>query len=154
MYHTIVRWQVQKTFDQFNRGDFLSVQKMMADRLEVHQMFKQDHALGGNRHTKAAAARWYARLVQVFPQIHFAVSAIQVRGWPWHTVITAHWQDTLNLADGVVMRNRGWHRITMRWFKITGVEMMTDETIAAAAIAHQAQQGLIAAQQPPITDSF
>jgi hypothetical protein len=154
MYHTIVRWQVKKTFEQFNRGDFLSVQKMMSDRLEVHQMFQQDHALGGNRHNKAAAARWYARLVKIFPHIHFAVSDIQVKGWPWHTIITAHWQDTLTLADGVTMRNQGWHRITMRWFKITGVEMMTDETIAAAAVAHQSQQGITEAQQPPIGDNF
>lgn len=153
MYHTIVRWQVQKTFAQFNRGNFLSMQKQMADKLEIHQMFKQDHALGGNRHNKPAAARWYTRLGKIFPQIHFAVSDIQVKGWPWYTVITAHWQDTLTLADNKIVQNQGWHRITMRWFRITGVEMMTDENIAAAAITHQAQHGISEAKLPPITDT-
>lgn len=152
MYHMIVRWQVQKAFEQFNRGDFVSMQKMMRDKLERHQMFQQEHALGGNRQTKAAAARWYDRLVKIFPHIQFGVSDIQVQGWPWHTEIIAHWCDTLTLANNVVMQNQGQHHITMRWFKITGVSMTTDETIAAAAIQHQANHNIPEAVLPPILD--
>ena len=152
MYHTIVRQQVQKAFEQFNQGDFVSMQKMMTDHLERHQMFQQEHALGGNRHTKAAAACWYDRLVKIFPQIRFDVSHIQVKGWPWHTEIVASWHDSLQLANNVTMQNQGQHYITMRWFKITGVSMTTDESIAAAAIRHQAQQGIPEATLSPILD--
>jgi hypothetical protein len=148
----IVRQQVRKTFEQFNRGDFVSMQKMMTERLEVHQMFQQDHALGGNRHTKAAAAQWYGRLTKIFPHIQFDVADIQVKGWPWHTQIVARWRDKLILAGDTQIENQGWHQITMRWFKITGVYMETDEAIAAHAVAHQAQHGIHEAALPPILD--
>jgi hypothetical protein len=152
MYHTIVKQQVAKTFEQFNRGDFVSMQQKMANRLEVHSIFRTAHALGGSRHTKTAAARWYGRLVKIFPHIHFDVTIIQVKGWPWHTEIVAQWRDTLKLAGDKTVQNQGFHKITMRWFKITGVYMETNEEIAATAIAHQAQHGIPEAQEPPILD--
>lgn len=153
MYHMIVKQQVKKTFEQFNRGDFISIQKMMAKRLEVHSMFRQPHALGGDRHTKAAADLWYGRLRQIFPQIHFDITNIQVKGWPWKTEIIAHWHDTITLAGGKIMQNQGYHKITMRWFKISGVYMETNEEIAADAIKYQGQHGVLEALEPPILDS-
>jgi ketosteroid isomerase-like protein len=148
MYHAIVRRIARKNFLRVNNKDYAA---LLADCApDIHHRFGGDHALGGERHDRAALARWFERLGRLAPHLTLAVDDIWVKGLPNHTTIIVRWSATDRLPDGSPYRNRGVHIITMRWGKVTAIDAHEDSQAVAASMARQAGLGIAEAAAAPI----
>ncbi|MCW0182319.1 MAG: nuclear transport factor 2 family protein [Zavarzinia sp.] len=150
MYHMIVKRKVRALFEAVSRGDAGPVLGQFAPRLE-HRLLG-DSALGGTRHTLAATARWYERLYRLMPDIAFDLDTIEVAGGPWHTIVTATWEERNSGTDGVETRNRGLHVLTLRWGKATSLVICPDTAGLVATLDRLAARGVAEARAAPISD--
>ena len=83
LYSYIVEKEIRKTFDHVNNHRWDEAVKAVAPH--VHHRVSGAHALGGERHDKAALRRWFERLGRVQPTLHLTVNNIWVgagRGIP------------------------------------------------------------------------
>jgi len=150
MYRAIVKRKVRVLFEAVSRGDAEPVLRQFASRFE-HRMLG-DSALGGSRRTLAATRRWYERLYRLMPDIAFTVEAIEVAGGPWHSIVTATWEERNSGTDGVETRNRGIHVLTLRWGKATSLVICPDSAGLVATLDRLAAKGVAEARAQPITD--
>ena len=78
MYKAIARRKAQATFDALSRGDWQSAIADVAP--DVHHVFPGDNAMGGERHSRDAMARWFERVYRLIPELEFEVKRIAVTG--------------------------------------------------------------------------
>jgi ketosteroid isomerase-like protein len=150
MYKQIAARRVRSVFEAIGRGDHDAALEGTAD--DLHHVFPGDNPLGGERHSREAFRRWFARLATLFPEIEFEVERVAVRGWPWDMWIAVKWRDWGRAADGVAYENRGAHWIRIRRGRAVHVQAYLDTDIVTAACRRMAAAGIEEAAAPPITD--
>jgi ketosteroid isomerase-like protein len=150
VYHAIVRRRIRGVFESLNRGDWRAP---LADTAEdVHHVFPGDHALGGERHSRAALERWFERLFRLFPEPRFEVRRVAARGWPWRTWVAVEWIDHVSPVIGETYENRGAHWVNVRWGKVTAIHAYLDTQRIVEACRELAEQGVEEAAAAPIVD--
>ncbi|OSI70356.1 hypothetical protein BSZ21_11480 [Bradyrhizobium canariense] len=147
MYSYIVEQEIRKTFDHVNNHRWDEAVKAVAPH--IHHRVSGHHALGGERHDKAALRRWFERLGRVLPTLHIRVNNVWVKGWPWNTTVFVEWDGTATLLDGSYV-NRGLHVFTLRWGRVHALEEFQDSQEAARGLDAQAAAGLKEAAAQPI----
>jgi ketosteroid isomerase-like protein len=141
LYHYLVKKVVRQSFDHVNHHRWDALLKPVAPH--VHHRFGGAHAIGGERHDKAAMRRWLERVGRVLPTLHLTVNHIWVQGWPWQTTVFVQWDATATLLNGDDSYfNRGFHVITMRWGKVYALDVCEDSQEVARGLAAQAAAGL------------
>jgi ketosteroid isomerase-like protein len=152
IYRHVVEKKLRAGFDALNRGDHQSVMALFAQEFE--HVFYGDHALGGARHQHRSIVPWYARLKSFFPDLHFEVQAVAVRGLPWNTVALVEWRDRFTLRDGTKGGNQGVHVLRLKWGKVVSLRVYCDTQVVAGALSSLERQGVKDAGAAPITDGF
>ena len=150
MYHAVVRRRTAAMFELLARGDWAALVGNLAP--DVHHVFPGDHALGGERHSRAAVLRWFERLGRLYPGHDFAVHRVVSRGWPWSTWVAVSWTATLRPAAGPAYENHGAHWIHLRWGRATAFHAFLDTQRLARACDDMARRGVAEAAAAPITD--
>ena len=148
IYSSIVKMKIRQTFDHVNNHRWDKATDALAPR--VHHRVSGDHALGGERHDKDSARRWFERLGRVLPTLRITVNKVTVKGWPWNTQVFAEWDGNATLNNGAPYINRGLHVFTLRWGKVYALEEFQDSQAAANGLAAQAAAGLKEASAEPI----
>ncbi len=148
IYSSIVKTKIRQTFDHVNNHRWDKATDALAPR--VHHRVSGDHALGGERHDKDSARRWFERLGRVLPTLRITVNKVTVKGWPWNTQVFAEWDGNATLNNGAPYINRGLHVFTLRWGKVYALEEFQDSQAAANGLAAQAAAGLKEASAEPI----
>src|SRR5919199_2574666 len=108
MYKAIARRRVHASFDALSRGDYTVAVGGLAD--DVHHVFAGDHALGGERHSRATVERWFERLLRLF-ELSFEIRRINVAGPPWRLVVAVEWLADVRPKIGASYTNEGAHII-------------------------------------------
>jgi ketosteroid isomerase-like protein len=147
-YHTIVASIARKQFDRVNQKDYAGILHECAP--DVHHRFGGDQALGGERHSKEALAKWFDRLGRLGAKLTLTVQDVWVKGWPWDTTVIVRWTATDTLVDGGEYRNRGVHVIRMAWGKFLDIDANEDSQAVARNMALQKECGIEEAGMPPI----
>ena len=150
MYHFIVGRVVRWSFERMNAGDYEALLKGMG-REFIHT-FPGKYALGGTRHTVDGMRRWFKRLFLFFPDLHFEIKRILVKGWPWNTVAAVEWVDRARPQDGVPYSNEGVHILRMRWGRIVGIHAYLDTQKIEEVCRRLSQKGMKEAAAPPIEE--
>ena len=140
IYSSIVKMKIRQTFDHVNNHRWDKATEALAPR--VHHRVSGDHALGGERHDKVSARRWFERLGRVLPTLRITANKVTVKGWPWNTQVFAEWDGNATLNNGAPYINRGLHVFTLRWGKVYALEEFQDSQAAANGLATQAATGL------------
>lgn len=150
MYSMIIRQKLRSSFADINKGDYEKLLKQFAPRVE--HVFYGNHALGGTRYTPAGLRKWYTRLATVFPDLRFDLKNIVVNGWPWNTVASIEWTDSLSSPGGKRFSNQGVHIIRIRWGRVVGLRVYCDTAKLEAILQHLASEGISEAASPPIDE--
>lgn len=148
MYNYIVEQQVKKSFTLVNERRFDELVKSMA--LNVRHSFAGDHALGGVRHDQAAVRDWLDRLARLTPNLHITVNNIMVKGWPHKTLAIVRWTATATLLNGDSYINKGVHFITLKWGKVTELDVYEDTLVVYNGLEKQFRSGIEEAHAPQI----
>jgi ketosteroid isomerase-like protein len=151
IYRAIVERKLRHAFAALNRGDYQPVLAAFAPSAE--HTFYGEHALGGSRHTPVGVQRWYARLRTLFPDLHFDLDSVIVRGWPWATVAVVEWRDQFALRDGQRRGNQGVHVLRLRWGRVTSLRIHCDTQRLAGILQALQAQGVADAGMAPIADA-
>ncbi len=148
MYHAIVKRHARGIFESLSRGEWRETMGELAG--DVHHSFPGDHALGGERHSKASMERWFERLYRLYRRLEFEVHRVAVSGRPWNTVVAIEWSDRGAAADGVAYENHGAHWLRLRWGKATYVHAYLDTAVIEQSCRRMAAAGIDEAAAPPI----
>lgn len=148
LYRLIVGRLAREQFARLSRGETAAMVAGMTP--DVHHYFPGDHALAGERTSRAAVERWFARLTTLIPGIRFDVRRVAVAGWPWDTVAAVEWTSHALLPDGTPYDNRGTHVIRLRWGRATAFSAYLDSQRTAAALDRLAALGVAEASAAPI----
>jgi ketosteroid isomerase-like protein len=150
MYHAIVRRRVRRLFEgPLSEGRWRETLGDVAE--DVHHTFPGNHALGGERDSRAAMERWFERLGRLFPGLQFEVLRVASRGWPWSTWVAVEWIDRTTPVEGEPYENEGAHWIHLRWGKATYIHAYLDTQRVADTCERLAAQGIEEAAAEPIT---
>jgi ketosteroid isomerase-like protein len=149
MYKAIARRKARATFGALSRGDWKTAIEDVAP--DVHHVFPGDNAMGGERHSKEAMARWFERVYRLIPELRFEVTNVAVKGWPWDMMVAVEWIDYGKAADGVSYENEGAHWIRIRRGKATYIHAYLDTEKVTAICDRLAESGIEEASAPPIT---
>jgi ketosteroid isomerase-like protein len=150
MYSALAARMIRRAFGHLSAGDHTSVIALLAE--DVHHVFAGEHALGGERHTRDAVARWFARLSRLFPSIHFEVGSVVVSGLPWNLWVAVEWIGDVTPAAGEQYQNEGTHVINIRRGRVVYFHAYEDSQKVARACEQMAALGIDEAAAPPITD--
>jgi ketosteroid isomerase-like protein len=150
MYHFILKRILRSAFDKINRGDYASIVNQFAPVFE--HTFYGEHALAGTRTTPESNRRWYQRLAEIFPDLHFDLENIDVSGWPWNTTASVEWKDRFSGPDGKTYNNQGVHVFRFKWGRVTSLHIYTDTQKLAAILESFARGGRPAAGEAAIID--
>lgn len=150
MYHAVVRRRASAVFARLSEGDWRAALSHMAD--DVHHTFPGRHPLGGERHSRAAVARWFERLDHLFPRHEFVVERVASTGWPGDTWVALQWTARLEPRVGDPYLNHGAHWIRLRWGRVVAFHAYLDTQLVADACAHMARHGVPEASAPAIVD--
>jgi ketosteroid isomerase-like protein len=148
MYHAIVKRFASKSFLSVNHKDYAAILKDCTP--DVHHRFGGNHALGGDRHDRAALGCWFERLGRVFPTLQLTVHDVWVHGAPWNTTVIVRWSGVQNLPDKSPYNNHGVHVIRIRWGKVFDIDANEDSQLVAAGLQIWAAHGVAEALAPPI----
>ena len=118
---------------------------------DVHHVFPGDNALGGERHSREAMRRWFERVYKLFPELHFEVRNVAVKGWPWDMMVAVEWADHGRARDGVPYENQGAHWIRLQGGKATYIHAYLDTDKVTAICRRLAADGVEEAAAEPIT---
>ena len=144
-----VRRRVRGIFDALSRGDYEVAVDGLAD--DVHHVFAGDHALGGERHSRAAVRRWFERLFRLF-ELRFDVRRVIVSGPPWDFVVAVEWVAHALPKAGEPYMNDGAHVIRIRRGRVVYLHAYEDSQKVAAACRRMADSGIEEAAAAPIVD--
>jgi ketosteroid isomerase-like protein len=150
MYHAIVANQVRSIFRSISAGNW----QPMVDGLapDFAYRFYGEHALSGERHTRAAMEEWWQRIFRLLPGGTFTVDEIIVQGPPWNTRVATRMTITASLPGGTAYENVFTQFIHLAWGKVTRVWTLEDTAKLEHALAAVAAAGDPEALAPPITD--
>lgn len=148
IYSSIVKMKIRQTFEHVNNHRWDKATDALAPHI-FHRV-SGDHALGGERHDKESARRWFERLGRVLPTLRITVNKVTVKGWPWNTQVFAEWDGNATLSNGAPYINRGLHVFTLRWGRVYALEEFQDSQAAAGGLAAQGAAGLEEANAKPI----
>ena len=148
MYHYIVKKLVKKSFGLVNERRFDELVKGMA--LNVKHTFAGDHALGGVRNDQAAVKSWLERLARLTPNLFITVNQINVEGWPNNTLAIVRWTATATMENGDPYLNKGVHFITLKWGKVTEIDVYEDTLVVYRGLEKQYEAGIKEAKAPQI----
>ena len=137
-------------FERLSEGDWQSIVEGLAE--DVHHAFPGDHPLGGERNSREAVARWFERLVRLFPGHEFAVPRVVAKGWPWQTWVIVQWTARLRPQGGETYSNDGTHWICISWGKVTYFHAYLDTERVAEACRQMVSRGIEEAGADPISD--
>lgn len=151
MYHAIVRRKIVQLFNAVNQGNAQPVIDGFASGFE-HVMLG-NHALGGRRTSRSATQEWYARLYRLLPDIHFDITRITIRGWPWNTLATVEWRETNSGTDGVRANATGVHIAEIKWGRMTRLLILPDTVQLVGTLNRLAGKGVTEAAASPIEDT-
>ena len=148
LYRSIVKKRIRQSFDDVNnhRWD----QLMHSITPNVHHRFGGAHAIGGQRHDRETLRLWFERLARVLPNLHLKINNVWVQGWPWHTMVFVQWDGTATLLNGGGYFQHAVHVITLRWGKISALDVFEDSQEVDRALTAQAAAGLEEADAEPI----
>jgi ketosteroid isomerase-like protein len=149
MYRATVARRVRTAWKHLARGDYEYVLDQLTEPF-THS-FAGDHALGGERSSRAAQRAWFERLFRLLPGIEFTTEDVLVRGWPWSTRAVALISVRATIA-GRPYHNEVAQTIDLRWGRITHIHNLEDTHALAAALQRLAAAGIDEAQARPITD--
>jgi ketosteroid isomerase-like protein len=138
MYHYIVKKLVKKSFGLVNERRFTELVKGMA--LNVRHSFAGDHALGGVRNDQAAVKVWMERLGRVMPNLQIKINRINLKGWPNNTLAIVR-TATATLENGDSYLNKGVHFITLKWGKVTELDVYEDSLVVYNGLQKQYASG-------------
>lgn len=140
LYSYIVEKKIRQTFEHVNshRWD----QAVEAAVPDVHHRVSGSHALGGERHDKAALRLWFERLGRVQPNLRIIIDKIWVTGFPWHTNVFVQWDGAATLLNGDAYQNHGLIVFTLKWGKLYALEEFQDSEAAANALVIQSVAGI------------
>lgn len=148
MYNYIVKQLVKKSFGLVNERRFDELVKGMA--LNVRHSFAGDHAMGGVRNDQAAVRAWLGRLARLTPNLHITVNNVNVEGWPHNTLAIVRWTATATLINGDPYVNKGVHFITLKWGKVTELDVHEDTLVVYNGLEKQYAAGIKEAHAPQI----
>lgn len=151
MHHLIARRTARWAFERLSDRDAQALLSRCSD--DIHHGFAGDHALGGERNSKAAFSDWLDRLYRLFPVLSFQSRAILVKGPPWNMIIGVLWTDRGTTADGTDYLNHGVHELTIRWGKLVSLRAHLDSQHLSRVLEAMAQNGIAEAAAPPIEGS-
>jgi ketosteroid isomerase-like protein len=144
----IVRRRIVRVFRQLEESDWDAVVAGLAP--DVHHVFPGRHPLGGERHDREAARRWFERLGRLYPGHDFRVQRVAVAGPPWRMSVAVQWTATLRPASGEPYENEGAHWLAIRWGRVTAFHAYLDTQRIAAACEAMAREGIAEAAAAPI----
>lgn len=147
MYRRIVANKVREAWRHVEARDAAFVLDGLAPSFEYR--FVGDHALSGVRTTRPAMEVFFARLFRLFPDAHFSVEDVLVRGWPWATRAVA----LVRVDAPGGYRNEVAQTIDLRWGRITAVTTLEDTQKLSDALDALAARGVNEAAAAPITDA-
>ncbi|WP_261556367.1 nuclear transport factor 2 family protein [Frankia tisae] len=150
MYHRFVAGKVRGAFAQISAGNWQAMIDAMAP--EFTYRFYGEHALSGERHTKATLALWWQRNFRLMPDPHFEVRDIVVAGPPWRTRVATLVEVSATVAGEVPYRNVFMQMMKMSWGRITDIRTLEDTVVLQRALNSAAQHGSAEALADPITD--
>ena len=145
-----VERNVRATFRRVGQRDYETLLEQTAP--SVLHVFPGDHALGGTRHTRDALRRWFERLFLLFPELHFEVKEVAVRGLPWDATIMVQWENRGRARDRQSYANQGAHVLRLRWGRVIYLHEYLDSQRVAAVCRRLARQGVSEAAAEPLTD--
>jgi ketosteroid isomerase-like protein len=131
-----------------NERNFDELTKSMVSNIK--HSFAGDHALGGVRYDVAGVKRWLDRLARVMPKLYITVNNIVVKGLPQNTLAIVRWTSTATLENGDPFLNKGVHFITLKWGKVTELDVYEDTLAVFNGLEKQYQSGILEAKAPQI----
>jgi ketosteroid isomerase-like protein len=149
MYKRIAERRARGIFEALSRGDWQSTLEDVAR--DVHHTFPGENALGGERHSREAMERWFARVYRLIPDLNFEVKRVAVKGPPWDLRIAVEWRDWGHAADGVAYDNDGAHWIRIQRGKATYIHAYLDTEKVSELCRRVAEAGFEEAAEAPIT---
>ena len=149
MYHTIVRRQINMSFEALNRHDYQPVVESFHPR--ITHTFAGDHALGGTRHSRSVAQQWYERLFRLFPDVRFDVQNIIIAGLPHDTRIAIEFGVSLTPPEGGRYTNTVAQFIRLQWGRITEIHLHEDTYKLVNLLTSLSSHGVTEAAAAPIT---
>jgi ketosteroid isomerase-like protein len=145
-----VERNVRAIFQRVAQRDYDTLLEQSAP--SVLHVFPGDHALGGTRQTRDALRRWFERLFLLFPELHFVVKEVTVRGWPWDATVMVQWENRGRACDGQPYANQGAHVLRLRRGRVVYLHEYLDSQRVAKVCRRLAGQGVSEAAAEPITD--
>ena len=149
VYRNTVRAKIIHAFEDLNDGDSSTALDLMAD--DVHYWFSGDHALGGERVTKAGVEKWFKRLFRLFKS-RFVIRSVQVAGWPWSSTAVTVFDDHVTPAFGAPYVNHCVQVTTLHWGKAVAIRTYVDTARIEAVLALLASHGIAEAAAAPILE--
>ncbi|AOS62101.1 nuclear transport factor 2 family protein [Actinoalloteichus hymeniacidonis] len=149
MYHRFVARRVRAVFAEISAGNWEPMVEGMASDFTYH--FHGDHALSGERHTKAALRAWWERCFRLMPSPTFRVEEVLVTGPPWATRVATRVTVSAQILDGSDYENVVTQFLRMRWGKITEVRTLEDTVVLQRVLDRLAAAGIAEAHAAPIT---
>lgn len=151
MYHWYVARRLRAVFDRISEGDWRAVGAAVDEN--VRHVAWGEHALSGERHSRAAFEAWLRRALRLFPGLRFEVQRVGMTGGPWNTWGAVHWTDRAVLLDGSLYENHGTTWINIRWGRVVEVLEYMDTEAVAAACGRIAAAGLEEATAAPLLEA-
>jgi ketosteroid isomerase-like protein len=151
VYRAAVARRIRTAWKRLAGGDYEYVLDQLAEPF-THS-FAGDHALGGERSSRAAQRAWFERLFRLLPGIELTPEDVLVRGWPWRTRAVALVSVRATVA-GRPYHNEVAQTIDLRWGRITRIHNLEDTHALAAALDRLAAAGIDEARARPVTDRY
>ncbi|MET0571972.1 MAG: nuclear transport factor 2 family protein [Pedobacter agri] len=148
MYNYLVKKLIKKSFGLVNERRFKELLESTVPN--VRHSFAGDHSLGGTRNDRGAFQAWLERLSRVMPKLFIKVNHIVVRGWPGNTLAVVRWTATAILENGDPYINKGTHFITLKWGKVTEIDVYEDTLAVYNGLEKQFKSGIEEARAPQI----
>ena len=152
MYQLFATHMARRFYGKLNEGDYEWIVQRYAPHMTLGHKQEGNGALGGTRHSPAAAHRWFQRLFTLFPGLQVEIVQVIGKGWPWHVMVMTEWVATGKCADGQPYHDTGVQVVHVKWGRIVGAHWYHDTQGSEEACQRMAKNGITEAAAPPIED--
>jgi ketosteroid isomerase-like protein len=76
------------------------------------------------------------------PNLQINVNRIDLKGWPNNTLAVVRWTATATLENGDPYLNKGVHFITLKWGKVTELDVYEDSLAVYNGLEKQYTSGI------------
>jgi ketosteroid isomerase-like protein len=136
MYRAIVAARTRRVWRSIDERDIEAPFRLAAP--DVRFTFVGSTPLGATFTGRDEFRAWLARAFDRFPDLHFEVRDVAVKGWPWNTRVAVRLCITATLNDGSAYRNDAVQWITLRWGRMTDDWVLEDTLALQQACDRQA----------------